>query len=230
MNVKKENSKLHIIGKIKENQKQFILTGNLWKVMVQLSWPAVIAMVLYGANTVLDAIFVGQFVGETAMAGVSLTYPLSQISVAFGSLLGVGAGSVLSIALGSQDKETQYKLLGCVNRLSLICTAIYMVVTLVFSKQLVAVMGGSGEALTLGNNYFRVTIFGAFFWVYGLAGNMIIRAEGKMKTAAWMMGAGLVVNAIADDVGHDIGAIRCCVQCHYPIWNNIGCRFLRRGQ
>ena len=182
----------------KENQKQFILTGNLWKVMVQLSWPAVIAMVLYGANTVLDAVFVGQFVGETAMAGVSLTYPLSQISVAFGSLLGVGAGSVLSIALGSQDKETQYKLLGCVNRLSLICTAIYMAVTLVFSKQLVAVMGGSGEALTLGNNYFRVTIFGAFFWIYGLAGNMIIRAEGKMKTAAWMMGAGLVVNAIAN--------------------------------
>ena len=57
----------------KEKQKQFILTDNLWKVMFQLSWPAVIAMVLYGANTVLDAIFVGRFVGETAMAGVCLT-------------------------------------------------------------------------------------------------------------------------------------------------------------
>jgi len=57
-------------------------------------------------------------------------------------------------------------------------------------------MGGSGETLVLGDNYFRVTIYGALFWIYGLAGNMIVRAEGKMKTAAWMMGAGLVVNAI----------------------------------
>jgi len=180
----------------KEKQKQFVLTDNLWKIMFQLSWPAVIAMVLYGANTVLDAIFVGQFVGETAMAGVSLAYPLSQISVAFGSLIGVGAGSVLSIALGAQNKETQEKLLGCVNRLSLICTAIYMVIALIFSKQLITIMGGSGETLVLGDNYFRVTIYGALFWIYGLAGNMIVRAEGKMKTAAWMMGAGLVVNAI----------------------------------
>jgi len=130
------------------------------------------------------------------MAGVSLAYPLSQISVAFGSLIGVGAGSVLSIALGARDKGTQEKLLGCVNRLSLICTVIYMVITLIFSKQLITIMGGSGESLVLGDNYFRVTIYGSLFWIYGLAGNMIVRAEGKMKTAAWMMGTGLVVNAI----------------------------------
>lgn len=49
----------------KDKQKKFILNGNLWKVMFDLSWPAVIAMVLYGFNTVLDAIFVGRFVGET---------------------------------------------------------------------------------------------------------------------------------------------------------------------
>ncbi|MGF6365453.1 Na+-driven multidrug efflux pump [Aequitasia blattaphilus] len=134
--------------KEKELQKQFILKGNLWKVMFQLSWPAVVAMVLYGFNTVLDGIFVGRFVGETALAGVSLAYPITQLSTAFGSLI--------------------------------------------------AMMGGSGESLTLGVNYFRITIFGSIFWIYGLAGNMIIRAEGRMKTAAWMMGAGLLVNAVSN--------------------------------
>lgn len=34
----------------KEKQKQFILNEGLWKVMAQLSWPAVVAMVLYGFN------------------------------------------------------------------------------------------------------------------------------------------------------------------------------------
>ena len=182
----------------KEKQKQYIATGNLWKIMASISWPAIIAMVLYGLNTVLDVVFVGRFVGETALAGVSVAYPLSQISVAFGSLVGVGAGSVLSIALGSGDKHMQERLMGNVNLLTLIITALYMALTLLFSKQLLTVMGGTGETLRLGNEYFRVTVFGAPFWIYGLAGNMIVRAEGKMKSAAVMMGVGMVVNAIAN--------------------------------
>jgi putative MATE family efflux protein len=179
----------------KERQKHFILTGSLWKVMVDLSWPAIVAMVLYGMNSVLDAFFVGRFVGEAALAGVSVAYPLSQISVAFGSLIGVGAGSVLSIALGAKDRKTQERLLGNVNLLSVLVTAVYMLLGLMFSTQLIAVMGGKEEALALGDQYFRITVYGAFFWVYGLAGNMIIRAEGKMKTAAVMMGIGLAVDA-----------------------------------
>ena len=180
----------------KEQQKQFILSGGLWKVMVQLSWPAVVAMVLYGFNAVLDAIFIGQFVNDTALAGVSLAYPLSQISTAFGSLIGVGAGSVLSIAIGARDVQTQKNLLGVVNRLSILCALLYMAVAFTFARPLISMMGGSGEALDYGVRYFRICTVGAFFWIYGLAGNMIIRAEGRMKTAAWMMGVGLIVNAI----------------------------------
>ncbi|MBU5591582.1 MATE family efflux transporter [Clostridium sp. MSJ-4] len=182
--------------KEKEKQKQFILSNNMWKVMFDLSWPAVIAMVLYGLNSVCDAIFVGRFIGETALAGVSVAYPLSQISVGIGSLIGVGAGSALSIALGSKDERVQKRLLGNVNYLSIITTAIYIVLGLIFSTQLVKVMGGEGEALVLGDRYFRITILGSLFWIYGLAGNMIVRAEGKMKSAAIMMGIGLVVNII----------------------------------
>ena len=180
----------------KERQKQFILNEGLWKIMIQLSWPAVIAMVLYGFNMVLDAIFVGHFVNDTALAGVSLAYPLSQMSTALGSLIGVGAGSVLSIALGAKDQQTQKRLLGVVNRLSIICAVIYMVIAFIFAEPLIMIMGGTGEALAYGVTYFKFCTVGAFFWIYGLAGNMIIRAEGKMKTAAWMMGVGLVVNAI----------------------------------
>lgn len=166
--------------------------------MADLSLPAVVAMVLYGMNSVLDALFVGRFVGETALAGVSVAYPLSQISVGFGSLIGTGAGAVLSIALGARDKNTQDKLLGNVNLISLAVTVLYIAVGLLFSTQMMRVMGADGEALVLGDQYFRITILGSFFWVYGLAGNMIVRAEGRMKMAAVMMGTGLLVNAVSN--------------------------------
>ena len=186
------------LKKRKGKQKEFTLNGNMWNVMFQLSWPAVIAMILYGLNAFIDGVFVGNFVGETALAGVSFAYPLTQISLGLGSLIGVGAGSALSIALGKNDKKTQDRLIGNVNYLSLIITAIFMVLGLVFSSQLIKIMGGQGQTLDIGNSYFRITILGSLFWVYGLAGNMIVRAEGKMKSAAIMMASGLIVNVIAN--------------------------------
>ena len=187
---------MSISEKIKNPQEEFILTGNLWNVMIKLSWPTVIAMVLYGLNSMLDALFVGKYVGEAAFAGVALAYPLASLSMGFGSLIGTGAGSLLSIAIGEKDYDTQKKLIGTANSLTLICTVIFMVISLIFAQPLVEIMGGEGEMLTLGVEYFKVTIYGALFWVMGLALNMIVRAEGKMKTAAWMMGTGLVANVI----------------------------------
>jgi len=182
----------------KEKQKRLILNENMWKVTFQLAWPAIIAMVLYGMNTIFDALFVGRYVGETALAGVSLAYPLTQITLGLGSLVGVGAGSVLSIAIGENDKETQGKLLGNVNYLNVVVSLLFMIIALFFTNELIKMMGGSGEEMIFGASYFRITVFGTVFWVAGLAGNMIVRAEGKMKSAAVMMGAGLGVNIIAN--------------------------------
>lgn len=180
------------------SEKKFILESNMWKVMWTLSWPAVIAMVLYGLNTVFDAIFVGNFVGETALAGVTIAYPYSQLTLAVGSLIGVGAGSALSIAIGANDQSTQRKLLGNVNYLTIVLSLIYMVIAYTFAEPLIRIMGGTGDALVEGVVYFRVTVIGTVFWVYGLSSNMIIRAEGRMKTAAILMGIGLVANIIAN--------------------------------
>ena len=180
----------------KTKQKRLILNENLWKVTFKLSWPAILAMVLYGLNTVFDAFFVGRFIGENALAGVSLAYPLTQISLGLGSLIGVGAGSALSIALGENDVDTQKKLLGNVNYLSIIVSVGFMILGLLFTTQLIKFMGGEGLTLDFGVRYFRVTIYGALFWIAGLAGNMIVRAEGKMKTAAVMMGIGLSINIV----------------------------------
>ena len=182
----------------KEKQKQMILNDNIWRVMLRLSWPAIIAMVLYGLNSVFDAIFVGQYAGETALAGVSLAYPLAQITLGIGSLIGVGAGSALSIAIGANDKKTQRYILGNVNYLSLVICIIYGIAAWFFAEPLVRLMGGTGQALGYGVQYFRITVIGSVFWVHGLALNMVVRAEGKMKSAAVMMGVGLVVNVVAN--------------------------------
>jgi putative MATE family efflux protein len=185
-------------------QTDFILTGNLWKLMVKLSWPALVAMALYGLNSVLDLWFVGHFVGETAVAGVSVVYPVTLMSLAIGSMLGSGAASALSIALGARDARKQERILGNLNTLTLIISLVFTAFLLALSPALVRLMGGSDDVMPFALNYLRVTAYGALFWIYGLAANMIIRAEGRMKTAALIMGIGLGINALANYIlmGH----------------------------
>ncbi len=182
----------------KDKQKIMILNDNLWQVMFKLSWPAVVAMVLHGLNSVFDAVFVGRFVGETAFAGLSLAYPLSMLFLGLGSLIGVGAGSALSIALGANDYDTQRKLLGNVNYMNLTYGFFVTVLGLILATVLIKMMGGRGDELKFGVDYFRVTLYGSVFWIAGLSGNMIVRAEGKMGCAAVMMALGVVVNIIAN--------------------------------
>jgi putative MATE family efflux protein len=182
----------------KSKETEFVLSGNLWKVMVNLSWPSIIAMTLYGLNSILDLWFIGRFVGETAVAGVSVIYPVTLISLAIGSMLGAGGGSVLSIALGAKDEEKQRRIFGNMNTITVIVSLVFMVFLLSLAPRLARLMGGTDDIMPFAVEYLRITAYGAVFWIYGLAGNMIIRAEGRMKTAALIMGIGLGINALAN--------------------------------
>ena len=181
---------------IKNQQKELILGGDLKKVMWKLSLPAIAAMVLYGLNAFLDTVFVGQLINETALAGVALAYPWTGVMLGLGSLAGTGAASALSIAIGANDTATQRKLMGNATLLIFISSAVFVIPAYIFAEELIQMMGGRGAVLQEGVAYFRVTLIGAFFWVYGLGLNFIIRGEGRMKQAAKMMIYGLVINII----------------------------------
>lgn len=179
-------------------EKNMILHEGMLKTCLKLSLPAVIAMLLYGLNTVFDAVFVGNLVGEEALAGVSIVYPLTQIALGLGSLVGVGAGSYLSILIGENNTETQKRILGNSNTLIILLSVFTIVFGFLLMNPLLDLIGASGNNLIFAKEYYSVTLFGAVFWIAGLAYNMIVRAEGKMTTAAIMMGIGMVVNIIAN--------------------------------
>ncbi|MEL6537467.1 MAG: MATE family efflux transporter [Bacteroidota bacterium] len=185
---------------MKDQQKQFILTGSLPKVMWQLAWPAVAAMVLFGLNSFMDTVYVGQLMNETALAGVALAYPLTSIMLGLGSWAGTGAANLLSIAIGDNDQERQRQLLPNATLFAIVSTLIFGVPAYIFAEPLIRMMGGSGEILTQGVLYFRATLLAGPLWVYGLTLNMVIRGEGKMKTAAGMMALGLLPNLVLTPV------------------------------
>ncbi|MDO5707205.1 MAG: MATE family efflux transporter [Andreesenia angusta] len=160
--------------------------------------PAILAMGLHGLNVIFDAIFVGKFVGELALSGISVAYPLTQIALGVGAMVGGGAGAYLSIVIGKKDIEIQNKILGNANLLGIILTIFLMIILVIISGPLLSFMGGKGQVLEIALSYFKIIIIGTLFWIFSLGYNMIIRAEGKMGKAATIMGIGLAVNIIAN--------------------------------
>lgn len=179
-----------------KDQKEFILNGNLTKVMWKLSLPAILAMVLYGLNAFMDTIYIGQLLNETALAGVALAYPLTSMAMGVGSWVGTGAGNHLSVLLGKNDNETLKKVIPNSTLFTLVGSLVFAVPCYLFATPLIQMMGGSGEILWYGVRYFKITLLAFPLWVFGLQLNMIVRAEGKMMTAALFMVYGLVVNLI----------------------------------
>jgi len=79
--------------------------SGIGKLLVQYSIPAIIATAAASLYNIIDRIFIGQGVGPLAISGLSLTFPLMNITAAFGAMVGVGSSAMVSIRLGQHDRR-----------------------------------------------------------------------------------------------------------------------------
>ena len=179
-----------------DSQRELILRGHPWRVAWEMSWPAVLAITLFGFNAVLDVVYIGRLLGERALAGAVMAYPLTQITLGLGSLAGIGGGVALSIALGRGDSSTLKRLPGTALTITALLALLYALVGAGFAESLVYGMGARDELIPIAASYLRASALGGIGALAGLTLNMLLRGEGRMKLAALYMGIGLVVNMI----------------------------------
>lgn len=170
------------------------------KLMISLSIPAIIGMVVVGLYSFMDAIFVGQMVGSSAMTSVSVAYPFTFINNGISVLLGIGSASVLARAIGRGDQNTVDKIMGNMVSLVIIFSLISTALAMVFAEQFLMLSGAEGEILDNGVKYLRIVFIGSVFINFSQAANMIMRGEGILKKAMLIMGIGASLNIILDPI------------------------------
>ncbi len=176
------------------------LTDNLWRLMVRLSVPGILGMLVVGINTFVDAIYVGQFIGKEALAAVALALPLTFLTNGMAGLVGVGSASVLSRAIGAEDRETQSLIFGNLVAMSLLSSLVMTIAGYFFAGELIAFMGGSGEIHTLGTQFLEISMLGSVFSIVGIAANMLVRGEGRIKYAMSFAVVAMVLNMCINPV------------------------------
>ncbi len=158
-----------------------ILDGNLVKLMFKLSIPSTLGILMLSLNTFIDALFAGRFIGETALAGISLAMPLIGIINGFAFCIGVGSASVLSRAIGSGDVKTQSKIFGNLIVMSAVISLFITIIGYSFGEELILFMGGTGEVALEGTKYFNIYILGSVFLILAEACSQVIKSEGQIK-------------------------------------------------
>ena len=182
----------------KQDSRSQLLNGNVFKIMLSLSVPAILGMVVIGLYNFMDAVFVGRMVGPEAMTAVKVSYPFTLLNSGIATLIGTGSASVLSRAVGRKDQGTVNQIMGNLIALIVLLSLIITAVGEIFTTGLLSLSGAKGEILAQAEKYLKVVFIGSLFVNFAQSANMVMRGEGKLKIAMGIMAAGALLNIALD--------------------------------
>lgn len=153
------------------------------KLFLMAAIPGGISMVAGSLYGLLDGIFVGRILGETAFAAVNLVFPFIFINFSLADLIGVGSAVPISIALGQKDEKNANNIFTCACILIILTGALMGVLFYAAAPIMVRLMGADGELAALGVQYMRVYALTAPVTTIVFAMDNYLRICGKIKTS-----------------------------------------------
>ncbi|MGL4358607.1 MATE family efflux transporter [Cetobacterium sp.] len=176
--------------------------GDIKKLLVKYSIPAIISMLVSALYNVVDRIFIGNMkdVGALAITGVGITMPIVTIALAFSMLIGIGATANISIKLGEKRKDSAEKIMGNIITLSIILGLVITILGSVYKDPILKAFGASESTLKYAREYITIILYGTVFNIMGYALNSTIRADGNPKICSAIMVISCFVNIILDPI------------------------------
>lgn len=183
-----------------DNKKAALELGTkpVGKLLMQYAIPAIIAMTASSLYNMVDSIFIGQGVGPLAISGLAITFPLMNLSAAFGAAVGVGASTFISVKLGQKDYDTAKHILGNTMTLNLIMGLGVGLVCLLFLDPILRFFGASDQTIPYARDYMVIILLGNVITHMYFGLNAVLRAAGKPKHAMSATIFTVVLNTLLD--------------------------------
>ena len=175
-------------------------TEKIGKLLKQYALPAIIAQTASSLYNMVDSIFIGQGVGPLAISGLAVTFPLMNLSVAFGTLVGAGAATMLSVLLGQKNYKAANKVLGNVVSLNIIIGLLFMAVSLIFIDPILYFFGASENTLPYAKEYISIILIGNVITHLYFGLNAAMRSSGNPKKAMALTIFTVIFNTILDPI------------------------------
>lgn len=177
-------------------------TGSVKKRIIAQAVPLTLAQAVQLLYNIVDRIYIGHLpdVGQLALTGLGITFPLIVLIAAFTQLVGVGGTPLFSIARGKKDEKEAEAILGNAFAMLVVAAAGCFIVGYFFRKPILFAFGASEESYFFADQYLKIYIWGTAFSMISTGLNGYINAQGFPKVGMATTLIGAVVNIILDPI------------------------------
>lgn len=170
------------------------------KLVIKFSLPTIFAMVVNAIYNIVDRAFVGHFVGEEALGGLTVAFPIMIVIFAMGTLFAVGGAVLVSIKLGEQKLNEANHVFGNTATLIVIGSLLMSVASMVFLPQLLTLAGATAANMPSALSYMRIILPAFVLQLASFTLAAIVRSEGKPVFAMVSQVASALTNIVLDFV------------------------------
>lgn len=174
--------------------------NSISSLLLKQSVPASIGILFMTVNVLIDAVFVGRWIGSLAIAALSVVMPITFFISAIGLAIGTGGGSVLSRALGANDKEKALNTFAHQIMLTFGLSSLFVVFGIFFGDEILYAFGANGAIKKPAHEFFLPILLAVPFQALCMMGNNVIRAEDKSRHSMIAMIISAVANIVLDIV------------------------------
>ena len=158
-------------------QKNPFLSTNLSKLLFKFSAPAVVGMIAGALYNIVARLLIGNEVGPLGIAGITVTFPLLILYIAFSAFVGVGGNALFSICLGKKDFNKAENIAGNTLVLLIIVSVGVSIVLYMFLDKALMLAGASLDVLPYAKEYMKIAMVGFSIWGIGAGMNHFIRMQ-----------------------------------------------------
>ena len=168
---------------MKRDTEKMYATMSPWRLFFVVALPGMASMFAMSIYSIIEGIFIGQRLGESAFAAINIAMPLVMINFSLADLIGVGASVPISIALGKKEHDTANNIFSASVIMIFTASVIMGIVMTFVAGPLCRIMGAEGELLETAVRYLRTfAICGPFCTIFFAMDNYL-RISGYVKTS-----------------------------------------------
>ena len=177
-------------------------TEPVFKLFFKLAIPSVLAQLVNLLYNLVDRVFIGHIeeVGDIALTGVGVCFPIIIIISAFSSLCGMGGAPKAAIKMGEGNIEEANRILGNCTMLTIITSIILTIIVQIFKEPLLYAFAASDNTITYALDYIGIYSWGTIFVMISLGLNAFITTQGFSKVSMSNVIIGAVTNIILDPI------------------------------
>ena len=159
---------------------EFFGTESVWKIMLRIAPPIMLAQLIQAMYNIIDSLFVGQY-SDDGLTALSAIYPVQLIIIALAVGTGVGTNTLMAKQYALKDEKGANHTAGVGTVLAVIMWALISVISIAFMGPYVAISAQSPVAMQYANEYGMIVSIGSIGLF--LEGNWtkVLQSEGNMK-------------------------------------------------